>query len=182
MKLISVVVALAVLACRPGTVDISPTATPTATAAATTAPTATAPATSVTGECLPTVARMTPPSSFFEFIVGGSSRPDITRAHLLSTGNFYGNDALWVLLPDNGEVRTGGDKFLTWRVKTGVVSYVARRIDAPAPEVRQTLDARSGYGDSGFQPGGVELPTAGCWEVTYKLDGAGDLRVVLRAR
>jgi hypothetical protein len=125
---------------------------------------------------------MTPPERFFNFVVGGSSQPDVTRDHLLRTGNFYGNEALWVLLPENGEVRVAGDKFLVWRVGTGVVSYVARRTDAPAEDVHATLDARSGYGDSGFQPGGVDLPSAGCWEVTYMLDSANDLRFVLKAR
>ncbi|MGH2377469.1 MAG: hypothetical protein ACRDGT_03260 [Candidatus Limnocylindria bacterium] len=167
MKLISAIVLLAVFACGPEAVDV---------------PLTTAPAVTATGECRPTIARMTPPQSFFDFVVGGSSKPDLTRDQLLRRGNFYGNAALWVLLPENGEVRTGGDKFLAWRVKTGVISYVALRVDAQAPEVRQTLDARSGYGDSGFQPGGVDLPTAGCWEVTYALDGANDLRFVLKAR
>lgn len=144
-------------------------------AACTTAPTPTPVPTAAAGaDCRPTVARMKPPDAFLNFVVGGSSQPEKSREHLLAAGNFVGNDAIWVLLPDDGTTRVGGDKFLVWRLKPGVVSYIARRTDGRGLDITQTLDARSGYGDIGFQPGGVDLPTAGCWEVIYQLNGENE--------
>jgi hypothetical protein len=149
------------------------------TSSVTPAPTATS---SPTTDCRPTIARMTPPEPFFNFVVGGSSQPEITRQRLLASGNFYGNDAVWVLLPENGEARVGGDKFLVWRLKAGTLNYIARRVDGRGADLTMTLDARSGYGDVGFQPGGVDLPTAGCWEVTYQINGSDDLKFILLAK
>lgn len=151
-------------------------------AAACTTSSTPAPTPVASADCRPTIARMTPPDAFFNFVVGGSSQPETTRAQLLRTGNFYGNDAVWVLLPDDGATRVGGDKFLVWRLKSGTLNYIARRTDGRGADITQTLDARSGYGDVGFQPGGVDLPSAGCWEVTYQINGRDDLKFVLLAR
>lgn len=132
--------------------------------------------------CAPTIARMQPPQEFFDFVVAGSSQPERTRSALMANGNFYGNDALWVLLPSDGRALTGGDKFLTWRIKPGVVTYTARRTDLPGSEVTGTYDFGAAYGDRGFQPGGVDVPTDGCWEVTYRLNGADDLTFTVATR
>jgi hypothetical protein len=68
-----------------------------------------------------------------------------------------------VLLPD-GSV---GIKAPWWRGSgvRGRVRIRARRLDARAPRVDRTVPP-SGYGLTGFQAMGLELPTTGCWKVT----------------
>jgi hypothetical protein len=68
-----------------------------------------------------------------------------------------------VLLPD-GSVAI---KAPWWRGRgvRGRIRLKARRLDAPAPAVDRTIRP-SGYGLTGFQATGLELPTTGCWRVT----------------
>jgi hypothetical protein len=68
-----------------------------------------------------------------------------------------------VLLPD-GSV---GIKAPWWRGPgvRGRVTVRARRLDAPAPRVGRTVRP-SGYGLTGFQAMGLELPSTGCWKIT----------------
>jgi hypothetical protein len=47
----------------------------------------------------------------------------------------------------------------------GRVRVQARRLDAPAPRVDRTIPP-GGYGLTGFQATGLELPAVGCWKVT----------------
>lgn len=125
---------------------------------------------------------MTPPQQFFDFVVGGSSQPERAR-EALKTANFYGNDAIWVLLPENGESPPTFEKILAYRVKPGTITIVAWRIDGPAPYTDERRgDAPSGYGEIGFQASGVNFSGPGCWEVTYQLNGGNDLKFVLKAR
>ncbi len=46
---------------------------------------------------------MTPPTEVSHFFAAGSSRPDAAR-EALRTANFYGNDAMWIILPAAGEL------------------------------------------------------------------------------
>ena len=131
--------------------------------------------------CRPTVARMTPPAEVIEFIVAGSSEPEITRAGL-RTANFFGNEALWLLLPENGEINGRlSDKLMPYRMKAGQLQWQARRLDGSAT-VRKQPAGPSGYGDIGFQAGGVGFPESGCWEVTYTLSDQYPLTFVLQAK
>lgn len=132
-------------------------------------------------ECRPTVANMTPPTEVLEFFASGSSQPDAAR-EALRTANFYGNDALWVILPKNGElVGRLDDKIPPYRLKSGRALWEARRLDGKIRVPRQAVGPE-GYGDRGFQAGGVTFPEPGCWEVTYTLDGRDELRFVLKVR
>jgi hypothetical protein len=84
----------------------------------------------------------------------------------------FGNEALWVALPLDGQVLPGPDgatrrKFMWWRLRPGQLSIEARRLDAPAQAI--TGDVPSGYGDTGFQASGVTFPAGGCWEITGHL-------------
>jgi hypothetical protein len=131
--------------------------------------------------CNPTVAQMTPPSDYVEFLVGGSSKPEQSRA-ALKTANFMGNEAMWLVLPDKGEmVGRLFDKFLPWRTKPGELQWEARRLDGTTTVARHRAGPE-GYGDIGFQAAGVDLPEYGCWQVTYTLNDQYPLQFVLLVR
>jgi hypothetical protein len=68
-----------------------------------------------------------------------------------------------ILRPD-GSV---GIKFPWWRGPgvRGRVRIQARRLDAPALRVDRTIPP-AGYGLTGFQAAGLDLPSVGCWQVT----------------
>ncbi len=97
----------------------------------------------------------------------------------------YGNDALWVALPPDGEAvlvpQDGilGRKFMWWRIVPGRLSVQARRLDADAPPVAGSVPA--GYGDGGFQASGVDFGSEGCWEVVGRVSDQS-LRFVIRVR
>jgi hypothetical protein len=132
-------------------------------------------------ECHPTSAHMSPPAEAVEFFANGSSTPDAARESL-KTANWYGNEAMWVILPENGEiVGRLDDKIPPYRLKRGHVQYEARQLDGPGTVRSQSIGGDA-YGDIGFAAGGPAFPTVGCWEVTYKLDGRDPLSFVLRVR
>jgi hypothetical protein len=84
-----------------------------------------------------------------------------------------------VLLPD-GSV---GIKAPWWRGPDvhGRVTVRARRLDAPAPRVDRTVPP-SGYGLTGFQAMGLELPSTGCWQITGSVGSASLTFVTLVER
>ena len=93
-------------------------------------------------------------------------------------GNFlYGNDALIVVLPNDGTFHpsdpergpTGGVKLGWWRLAHGDLTITTRRLDAPSTPLPAHVP--SGYGDVGFQATGVNFPAAGCWEVVGVVGG-----------
>jgi hypothetical protein len=130
-------------------------------------------------ECHPTIAHMTPPTEAVEFFAGGSSSPNARE--ILKTSNWYGNDAMWVILPPNGEIIGRLDeKIPPYRIKQGYVIWSARQLDGNDKVASQQMI--SGYGDLGFQAGGPGFPHTGCWEVTYALASRDELRFVLRVR
>jgi hypothetical protein len=93
----------------------------------------------------------------------------------------YGNDALWTNLAmwsrDGDVARVPGDAFhvrpdgtitnLKWawyRYIPGKLTIEGHRLDAPAPPL--SADIPAGYGNIGFQPVALTIPSAGCWEIT----------------
>jgi hypothetical protein len=104
------------------------------------------------GECHPTIANMSPPSEAFEFFVSGSTSPDARE--VAKTLNWYGNDAMWVILPPDGETPPGplGDKIPPYRLKRGQVEWEARRLDGPSTVSTQRIGGAA-YGDIGFAAG-----------------------------
>lgn len=59
-------------------------------------------------------------------------------------------------------------KWSWWRAANGQLTIEGRRLDdinAPPPGAV----IPGGYGDTGFQPGGLIFPTEGCWEVTGRV-------------
>jgi hypothetical protein len=85
----------------------------------------------------------------------------------------YGNDALWVDISADGEVRARpqagglGAKFPTVRLIDGILTAQARRLDGPAPSATAVIP--DGYGATGFQAVGIVFPTEGCWEITQRV-------------
>ena len=132
--------------------------------------------------CEPTLARLTPPAVALEFFANGSSQPEQAREYLRTKANWFGNDAMWVILPEHGEiVGRLDDKIPPYRMKAGEVTYEARRLDRTGAVPRTPIGS-AGYGDIGFQAGGPAFPATGCWEVTYLLSGNDPLRFVVRVR
>ena len=130
-------------------------------------------------DCQPTVAHMTPAPEAFDFFFNHStsSRPD--KRSIFEHLNWYGNEAMWVILPANGEiVGRLGDKIAPYRLKFGQVRWEGRRLDGPGVVGKNPM----GPADIGFQAGGVGVPEIGCWEFTYTLDDQYPLRFTLRVR
>lgn len=118
----------------------------------------------------PPVAMTAPPTA------GVGPNPSLTfRA---APGSFlYGNDALIVLLPDDGTFHPsdaerglpGGVKLGWWRIAHGDLTITTRRLDAASTAL--PADVPSGYGDFGFQATGVNFSAAGCWQVVGAVAG-----------
>ena len=89
-----------------------------------------------------------------DFFSDGSSGPDLARQEL-AHANAYGYDAMWVILRIDGEiVGRLDDKIAPYRLKPGRVSWQARQIDGPGMVSTRSVGPE-GYGDRGFQAGGV---------------------------
>jgi hypothetical protein len=130
-------------------------------------------------ECHPTIAHMNPPKEPLEFMIRGSSSP--TAREVAPTLNWYGNNAMWVVLPPNGEiVGRLDDKIPPYRMKPGYVTWSAHQLDGSSRVDWQSMG--TGYGEMGFQAGGPGFPNVGCWEVSYLLSGRDELRFVLLVR
>jgi len=89
---------------------------------------------------------MTPPEQALNFFASGSTDPDAKEK--LAPMNWYGNDAMWVILPPGGEmVGRLFDKIPPYRMRYGTVFWQARRLDGAAIAsrslwARPTLDFR----------------------------------------
>ena len=92
----------------------------------------------------------------------------------------YGRGSLWVVIPRDGIVRGLEEKFPTVRLESGPLTAEIRRLDGPMP-TPPVITIPDGYGASGFQAFAVEFPTAGCWEITQRLDD-NQIRFVVAVR
>lgn len=98
--------------------------------------------------------------------------------------DLYGNEALWVALPANGEFTPVAGapparKFMWWRLVEGALSIDGQLLSAP--NVKAIAEIPSGYGAIGFQATGIEFPQPGCWEVVGRVANS-ELRFVIRVR
>ncbi|MCC6237393.1 MAG: hypothetical protein IT299_07445 [Dehalococcoidia bacterium] len=146
--------------------------TPTAVASMATPPLVQVP----TSEACPVTRAVPPeevPADAARPILSGSSHPEVVRANL----SMAGNDALWVTLPRGAAPLE--DRAFVVRLVAGQVSASARRLDGAAPPA--TFHIPAGYGPEGLQVVGITFPTPGCWEITYRLEGATprELRVTM---
>jgi hypothetical protein len=87
----------------------------------------------------------------------------------------HGNGKLWTILPTDGRLlitpQADGslsEKFPWWRGVRGRLTIQGRRLDAPAPPLKSHVPG--GYRESGFQASGATLPSAGCWEITGRVN------------
>jgi hypothetical protein len=89
----------------------------------------------------------------------------------------YGNDALVVILPNDGTIHPddpsrglpSGVKFAWDRIAHGALVVATKRLDGvTAP---QSADVPGGYGDTGFQPSGLNFASPGCWQVSGTVGG-----------
>lgn len=105
--------------------------------------------------------------------------------------NHHGNGTLWVgfwpenkVLVEPDQVNADGSigvKFGWYRGVRGQLVVEGRRLDAPAPPA-QGFYSGEGYGDIGFQAGGILFPSEGCWEITGKVGTASLTFVTLVIR
>jgi hypothetical protein len=110
------------------------------------------------------VSRRDTPRPVVDAVLGDYRGPRVQNL-----GAWFGNDALWVELPSNGNVvkRAGerlDEKFPWVRLVRGAISITGRRLDGPAPPARG--HASTGDGPIGFNSSGIFFPTEGCWEIT----------------
>lgn len=94
---------------------------------------------------------------------------------------YHGNGDLWTIIFNWGKtwvsprfVNADGSittKWGWWRGVRGKLTVEGRRLDAPAPPAQGFYDT-PGYGDEGFQSGGILFPSEGCWEITGRVDDA----------
>jgi hypothetical protein len=102
----------------------------------------------------------------------------------LSGGFWYGNDELWTLLNADGTWEMARDqdglfdKSFWWRAgfdprreQSPNLTLSARRLDVPGRAIAASSGkATNGWRDDddigAFMLTGIELPTAGCWEIT----------------
>lgn len=118
---------------------------------------------------------LTPPEKMIEFLRAGSSNPEQFRP--LGPGQFfYGNDALWLSLPENGVVWNQKQRW--WRATPGKLRIEGRRLDSASSEMVSVARVPDGYGELGFQATGWAFPSTGCWEVQASV-GSDSPRLVL---
>jgi hypothetical protein len=128
----------------------------------------------ITGQCpvtTPPPVALTPPPT-----TGAGPNPSLVFRASANTF-LYGNDALIVLLPNDGTFHPsdpqrgllGGVKQGWWRTAQGELVIATRRLDAPEQPLQP--DVPGGYGDRGFEATGINFASPGCWEVTGTVGG-----------
>ena len=132
------------------------------------------------GGCEPTIARMVPPQVVVDAMIGGM-RPQPshvpTREEYAATGNWIGNDALWISLPTDGRLlvrqesptraqhpaEPWGTKVWMIPLKSGQPLLTGRRLDGSGTFVGTASDGNIGSG--------VNFSQLGCWELEYEIAG-----------
>jgi hypothetical protein len=128
------------------------------------------------GTCQPTFARMTPPQVVMDTMIGGASpRPNPTpsRDAWAATGNWIGNDAMWVSLPVDGVFQRRYAKLWMIPLKGGPITIKGKQLDGDGS------GTFAGTASDGNIGSGVTFSTPGCWELVYSLAGQ-DLRFTLK--
>jgi hypothetical protein len=145
-----------------------------------------APSLDPTAGTLPSMPTLRPEAADCPVTIPGPA-PEAFAERLFGSTGAYGNDDLWVGgLPTIGVI-IGEPRWLMpdgsiswklgwWRIESGQLIITGRRLDGPAPPLRGHVP--DGYGSTGFQASGVDLPTDGCWEVTGSV-GDASLSVVV---
>ena len=85
------------------------------------------------------------------------------------SGDWYGNDALWVRLSTTGVVPADPGlsvKFPWWRAVPGKLTLSGHLVGGAGT---MTPVVAHGYGNVGFQVTGMRFSAPGCWAVTGKV-------------
>ena len=111
-----------------------------------------------------------------DIIIGGTSpRPDPipSRDAWAATGNWIGNDAIWISLPPDGVFQRRYSKVWMIPLKGGAIAVSGRQLDGNG------LGTFTGTASDGNIGSSVTFSTTGCWELTYALAGE-ELRFTMR--
>lgn len=129
-------------------------------------------------ECQPTLERRRPPDRVLDFMMSGVSgtQTPLNELREQMARNYYGNEAIWLPLPEGGVVTKLDWKFAAYTLQSGTLRIEGRRIDAPAPPAEGSVSPSI---NAAFKATSVRFPTPGCWEVVYRLGDAALTFVVL---
>jgi len=119
---------------------------------------------------------MVPPQVVMDIMIGGASpRPNPTpsRDAWAATGNWIGNDAMWISLPLDGVFQRRYSKVWMIPLKGGPITVSGRQLDGNG------LGTFTGTASDGNIGSSVTFSTTGCWELRYSLAGE-ELRFTLR--
>lgn len=108
--------------------------------------------------------------------------PPVSYVH-----DWYGNDALWVMLPPRGKLPSFrqedgklSTKFPWFRLAAGDVKVTGERLDGPTNKFRADVGTVAEYGELGFTPSGLFWSAPGCWRVTGQVGAHAPLSFVLQ--
>ncbi len=103
--------------------------------------------------------------------------------------DWYGNDALWVMLPADGTLPalrqpdgTLTTRFPWFRLAPGSVKVAAERLDGPTDTFSADVGTVAEYGDRGFTPSILYWSAPGCWRITSQVAAHVTLTFVLRVQ
>ncbi len=97
--------------------------------------------------------------------------------------DWYGSHAIWVMLPDHGQLPAVLDpapgwperrdiKFPWYGLRPGQLRISGQRLDGPGRFAAQIGTTTEGYGPPGFVPSDLYLSGPGCWRLTATLAGS----------
>jgi hypothetical protein len=109
---------------------------------------------------------------------GMLSRPSATpsRDAWAASGNWIGNQALWVSLPVDGIFERKYHKILMVPLKAGPISITGTRLDGDGSDRSGMFWAHASNATIGSA---VDFAKPGCWELVYELAGE-EVRFTLR--
>lgn len=102
--------------------------------------------------------------------------------------HWYGNDALWVMLPPDGKLPsqeqdgTLSTKFPWFRLWPGNVKVTAARLDGPSEKFSADVGTVAEYGDQGFTPSLLYWSAPGCWRITGQVGTNAPLTFVVQVQ
>lgn len=94
--------------------------------------------------------------------------------------DWYGNRAIWVMLPERGQLPAWpaeapgwrarrGTKFPWYGLRPGQLRITGQRLDGPGRFAAQVATTQEGYGPPGFVPSELYWSSPGCWRLTATL-------------